>query len=94
MIIFKSFKYQFKINKIQQAEMKDFAGSCRFVWNKALAMQKESLAAEHGYINYSKMAALLVDWKQQEDTSFLKDVHSQILRAKAYGFGSSDERGI
>ena len=62
--------------------MNSFAGSCRFVWNKALAVQKERLAEEQSCMSYPKMAAELVNWKQQENTAFLKDVHSQILQQK------------
>jgi putative transposase len=62
--------------------MRNFAGSCRFTWNKSLAMQKEALAAGQSCTNYSKMAAELVNWKQKEETAFLKDVHSQILQQK------------
>jgi putative transposase len=82
MIILKAFKFRLKTNEIQQAAMKNFAGSCRFVWNKTLAIHKDSLASGQSCMDYSKMAALLVNWKQQEDTAFLKDVHSQILQQK------------
>ena len=82
MKILKAFKFRLKTNKTQQANMRNFAGSCRFVWNKTLATQKERLTAGQSCMNYSKMAAMLVDWKQQDDTSFLKEVHSQILQQK------------
>ena len=82
MKIHKAFKFQLKTNKIQQTKMKSFAGSCRFVWNKTLAAQKELLAAGQSCMNYSKMAAELVNWKQQEETTFLRDVHSQVLQQK------------
>jgi len=86
MKILKAFKFQLNLNKLQFAKMKSFAGSCRyvcrFVWNKALAAQKAFLSAGQSCMNYSKMASELVNWKQQEDTEFLKEVHSQILQQK------------
>ncbi len=82
MKILKAFKFRLKTNKTQQAKMNNFAGSCRFVWNKALAGQKERLAAGQSCLNYTKMAGELVDWKQQGETAFLKEVHSQILQQK------------
>ena len=82
MKILKAFKYQLNLNRLQIAKMKNFAGSCRFVWNRTLAEQKEFLSAGQSCMNYSRMAAELVNWKQQEDTSFLKEVHSQILQQK------------
>ena len=82
MKVLKAFKFQLKANENQQAKMKNFAGSCRFVWNKTLAAQKERLASGQSCMNYSKMATELVNWKAQEETAFLKDVHSQILQQK------------
>ncbi len=36
-----AFKYELMPTGEQQRDMRRFAGSCRFVYNKALAMQKE-----------------------------------------------------
>jgi transposase len=35
-----AFKYELRPNSEQECAMRRFAGSCRFVFNKALAMQK------------------------------------------------------
>ena len=40
----------------QQRDMRRFAGSCRFVYNKALAMQKENHEAGNKFIGYVTMA--------------------------------------
>jgi putative transposase len=82
MKILKAFKFQLKANESQQAKMKNFAGGCRFAWNKTLAAQKERITEGQSCMNYSKMAALLVSWKKQDETAFLKDIHSQILQQK------------
>jgi putative transposase len=82
MKILKAFKFRLKTNEAQRAKIRNFAGSCRFVWNKALAAQKELLAIGQSRMSYPKMAAELVKWKQQDETAFLKDVHSQILQQK------------
>lgn len=60
--------------------MRRFAGCCRFTWNKALALEKETYeqgGKRHGYNN---LAGLLLDWKKAEDTAFLAEAHSQILQ--------------
>jgi putative transposase len=36
-----AFKYELLPNSQQERQMRRFAGSCRFVYNKALALQKE-----------------------------------------------------
>jgi len=37
-----AFKYELMPTGEQQRDMRRFAGSCRFVYNKALALQKEN----------------------------------------------------
>jgi putative transposase len=80
MQILKAFKFQLNTTKAQETAMRQFAGSCRFVWNKTLALQKELLADGESCLSYNKTAALLVDWKKDEKTDFLSGVHSQILQ--------------
>jgi putative transposase len=43
--------------------MRRFAGSCRFVFNKALALQKERY--EHGEkkLGYAGLCKLLTEWR-------------------------------
>ncbi|MDE2255242.1 MAG: helix-turn-helix domain-containing protein, partial [Betaproteobacteria bacterium] len=41
-----AFKFELRPNGQQQRQMRRFAGSCRFVFNKALALQKARF--EHG----------------------------------------------
>ena len=60
--------------------MQRFAGCCRFVWNKALALEKESFAITGKRLGYNILAGLLTKWKQEPETSFLTEVHSQILQ--------------
>ncbi len=52
-----AFKYELMPNGDQQRDMRRFAGSCRFVYNKALALQKEKHEAGGKIINYVALAA-------------------------------------
>ena len=60
--------------------MRRFAGACRFVFNRALALQNENHEAGNKYIPYGKMASWLVEWKNATETQWLKDSHSQPLQ--------------
>ena len=60
--------------------MRRFAGCCRFLWNKALALEKETYEADKKRLGYYALAGKLRDWKKEEDTSFLAEAHSQILQ--------------
>jgi len=73
-----AYKYQIKTNGTQERQMRQFAGSCRFVWNKALAMQKGRLDSKESCLSYNKIALLLPQWKIEHP--FLKEAHSQVLQ--------------
>ena len=60
--------------------MRRFAGACRFVFNRALALQNENHEAGNKYIPYGKMASWLVEWKNATGTQWLKDSPSQPLQ--------------
>lgn len=74
-----AYKYELKPNGDQQRNMRRFAGSCRFVFNKALAMQKESYAANNkAKFSYVALANLLPVWKKE--FAWLTDAPSQALQ--------------
>jgi putative transposase len=56
MIIRKAYKYQLKISSSTKPDLEQklasFAGCRRFVWNKALAMQKERLDTKQKSFTY------------------------------------------
>jgi len=72
-----AYKYELMPNGEQQRAMRRFAGSCRFVYNKALALQKESHAAGNKFIGYVPMAKHLTNWRNSLDTPWLKDAPCQ-----------------
>lgn len=57
----------------QQRAMRRFAGACRFVYNKALALQKENHEAGNKFIGYVAMAKHLTGWRNGAQTPWLKD---------------------
>lgn len=80
MIRRQAYKFQLKPNPEQIASMKSFAGACRFVYNRALTMQSDIWRNGDRYIPYNKMAPWLVEWKSQEEMSWLSNAPSQILQ--------------
>ncbi|SFU80686.1 putative transposase [Nitrosomonas eutropha] len=57
----------------QQRHMRRFAGSCRFVFNKALALQKANHKAGGKFIGYVAMAKELTTWRNGREIPWLKD---------------------
>ncbi len=76
-----AFKFELIPTSEQAQNMRRFAGSCRFVINKALAWQTEQYAADNTVkFSYTKLASFLPIWKNEEQTAWLKDTHSQCLQ--------------
>ncbi|MBN3795067.1 MULTISPECIES: RNA-guided endonuclease TnpB family protein [Burkholderia] len=68
-----AFKFELMPNGEQQRDMRRFAGACRFVYNKALALQKENYEAGGKFIGYVAMAKHLTEWRNGGETPWLKD---------------------
>ena len=54
-----AFQYELMPDGETQRQLRRFAGSCRFVYNKALALQKDNHEAGAKHFSYVKMAAWL-----------------------------------
>lgn len=67
--------YKFRIEPTgeQRRKLQQFAGMTRFVFNKALAIQKENFEAGGKYIHYVPMAKQLTAWRNGDETPWLKD---------------------
>ena len=66
-----AFKFELRPVGQQQRDMRRFAGSCRFVFNKALALQKANHEAGHKFIGYVAMAKRLTAWRNSTETAWL-----------------------
>ena len=73
-----AFKFELMPNGEQQRDMRRFAGARRFVYNKALALQKTNYAAGGKFIGYVDMANRLPEWKKEFD--WLNESPSQSLQ--------------
>lgn len=68
-----AYKYQIKTNCTQERQLRRFAGSCRFIFNKALALQRANREAGNKYIGYVAMAKLLTEWRHTPGTEWLSE---------------------
>ena len=60
--------------------MKRYAGSCRFVYNQALGLQKERLENNERLLNYAKLCRSLTGWKGKPEVAWLSDAPSHALQ--------------
>ena len=75
-----AYKYELKPNGEQQRNMRRFAGACRFVFNKALAMQKTRYEQGEKKLGYSGLCKSLTEWKTQSEIIWLSETPSQALQ--------------
>ena len=66
-----AFKYELKPNGEQARSMRRFAGSCRFVYNKALALQSARYARGEKKLGYAGLCKQLTEWRNSADTVWL-----------------------
>jgi putative transposase len=80
MIKRQAFKYEIELNGKQLKFCRKSAGCCRFIYNKALAIQKENHVAGDKFINYVAMAKQLTDWRRDENFYWLKEAPYHALQ--------------
>ena len=80
MLRLQAFKFELMPDGEQARDMRRFAGSCRFVFNKALAMQQERHAAGEKKLGYAGLCKALTEWKAAPTTPWLCDTPSQALQ--------------
>jgi putative transposase len=73
-----AFKFELMPNGGQARDMGRFAGARRFVFNKALDLQKKIYAAEKKQLSFAQLCKHLVVWKQE--FAWLKESPSQALQ--------------
>ncbi len=68
-----AFKYELMPDGQQEQQMRRFAGSCRFVFNKALALQKSRYEQGEKKLGYAGLCKLLTEWRNGSETPWLAD---------------------
>ncbi|WP_455289570.1 RNA-guided endonuclease InsQ/TnpB family protein [Cupriavidus necator] len=68
-----AFKYELMPTGEQRRNMRCFAGSCRLVFNKALALQNERYEQGEKKLGYAGLCKLLTEWRNSAETAWLAD---------------------
>ncbi|UXU87977.1 RNA-guided endonuclease InsQ/TnpB family protein [Burkholderia sp. S-53] len=77
---FQAFKYELMPTGEQQRQMRCFAGACRFVFNKALALQHERYERGEKKLDYAGLCKLITEWRNGSQTPWLKDAPTHPLQ--------------
>lgn len=80
MLRLQAFKYELQPTGEQERAMRRFSGSCRFVFNKALALQQANHESGNKFISYVTMAKQLTEWRNGTETPWLKEAPCHALQ--------------
>jgi putative transposase len=78
--LLQAFKFELRPNGAQRQQMRCFAGSCRFVYNKGLGLQKARFDAGEKVLSYAGLCKRLTQWRSDTDTSWLRDAPTHPLQ--------------
>lgn len=83
-MIRKAFKFRLNTTPKIHRKLVDFAGGCRFVWNKALALNLARLNQKQPILWYEELNFWANLWKQssKKDYGFLKELPAQVIQQK------------
>jgi len=73
MLIQKASKFRLEPTKRQTEQMAQFAGCARYVWNCALALQKESIRATGKRKSFAELCKILTEWRNDAERPWLKE---------------------
>ena len=80
MIIRSAFLFRLKPKKSQLAQLAQFSGACRYIYNRGLEERKKAYEENKQSLTYYEQNIALTTLKKEEKTKWLKEVHSQILQ--------------
>ena len=75
-----AYKFELMPTREQKRIFAQAAGWRRFVWNKAIELQKRCLEQEVPFLKYTELARRLVLWKKEDDMLWLLEAPSQALQ--------------
>jgi len=100
MLIRQAFRFRLKPSAKIAHMLVCTAGARRFVWNRALEIQRARLDNDEGILSYADLCKLLVEWKKDPETAWLNEQPSQPLQQvlkdlnRALKDGLSKARGM
>lgn len=80
MLIRKAFKYRLDTTIETEQRMSQYAGNCRFLWNKALALNLRHLENQQPLLWYQELDWFSKLWKQSDEYGFLALSPAQTLQ--------------
>ena len=75
-----AFRFELMPNGGQSLKIRKFSGSCRFVYNEALALQKKLYEEENKELSYGELYKRLTQLRNSKETLWLAEAPAQALQ--------------
>jgi putative transposase len=75
-----AYRFALKVKPRQRQLLRQFAGACRYVANRGLALQQEFYELTGVHAGYADLCAVVTGWKQDPETAWLNAMPSQALQ--------------
>ena len=75
-----AYKYALRPTGQQERDLRRFAGACRFVYNRGLALQQARYEAGEKKLSYAGLCKELTKWRNGSETPWLKGAPAQPLQ--------------
>ena len=69
----KAFRFQLRLKPGTERSLRRFAGSCRWVWNAAIAEQQRRREADDKFAGHAAMCKWLTAWRHAPETAWLAE---------------------
>lgn len=74
------YRYRFYPNEIQERQLTQTFGACRWVYNEGLALRTTAWRDHHVSVGFAETSRALTGWRRAVATSWLQDVSSAVLQ--------------
>ena len=88
----KTYEYRIYPNKSQEVQIAKQFGCCRVVYNKTLALRKETYETTQKHLSKYELVKQVTKWKEREEFSWLGEVHAQALQQSVFDMDSAYQR--
>jgi putative transposase len=78
--IHRAFKFQLKLTRMQELTLFRYTGACRFIYNKALALEEERFKNNEKRLTFIDLCKDLTKWRHAPETVWLSELSTTILR--------------
>lgn len=88
----KTYEYRIYPNRSQKVQIAKQFGCCRVVYNKTLALRKETYETTQKCLSKYDLIRQVTKWKEQEEFSWLREVNAQVLQQSVFDMDSAYQR--